>query len=151
MRTRAGCGIFINQPTFNAAANLLYISAPIDECGSQYETAVPSAAHGVLAFSVQANCTLALAWHTTVGPASISTCSQPFSTPTLAGGALYVGTGVDGAVHALDALTGRPLWNATVDGFTFNAPAVVSGPAGKGLVLVSVVNYAGPASLSVFG
>ena len=75
---------------------------------------------GILAFRVTRSCHLALRWQ--AGGPGFST-----SSPTLAGGVVFYGTGATGEVIALDARTGKRLWVHTVGNTIFGAPAVVNG------------------------
>ena len=85
---------------------------------------MPGIAAGVVALTVQPDCTLQVAWSQPLGANS-----QPNSTPTVANGVVYVGEGNGGRVHAYDALTGTPLWDsgANASGSTYAAPLVAAG------------------------
>jgi outer membrane protein assembly factor BamB len=80
--------------------------------------------HGLVAFQVQADCTLSLAWQQTVG-----TNKSVMSPPTVAGGVVYFGDGVGNTEFAFDAQTGTQLWDSgsTIDGRVLVAPTVVKG------------------------
>jgi outer membrane protein assembly factor BamB len=80
--------------------------------------------HGLVAFKVQPDCTLALAWQQTVGPNLTSV-----SPPTVANGVVYYGDGPGNTLRAFDASTGTPLWDSgsTIQGPIFAAPTVVDG------------------------
>ena len=79
--------------------------------------------HGMVAFSVDANCQLNLAWQTTVGPNKTSV-----SPPTVAGGVVYYGDGYDSQLLAFNATTGAQLWSSgsTIQGGIYGAPTVVN-------------------------
>ena len=62
------------------------------------------------------------------GARPLGGATQPDSTPTVAGGVVYVGEGNGGAVHAYDATTGQPLWqNSGPQVATYAAPIVANG------------------------
>jgi len=77
---------------------------------------------GIVAFHVTGACRLALAWQAK-GPGKLT------SSPTLADGVLYYGTGTGGKLVAHKATTGRRLWTSggVVQGAIYNAPAVIAG------------------------
>lgn len=77
---------------------------------------------GILAFRVNGHCRLALRWHAP-GPGKLT------SSPTIANGVLYYGTGRANRVVALDARTGKRLWRTAtgVTGAVYNAPSVAGG------------------------
>ena len=54
------------------------------------------------------------------------TGSEVRSSPAVAGGVVYVGSG-DGRVYALNATTGAQVWNYTTGSFVFSSPAVAGG------------------------
>jgi hypothetical protein len=69
---------------------------------------------------------LQVAWSVSIAAAN----DQPPSSPTVANGVVFVGSGLNGSVHAYDAMTGTELWNsgsAITSGATFAAPMVASG------------------------
>jgi outer membrane protein assembly factor BamB len=79
---------------------------------------------GVVGLSIQADCTLRVAWSVTLGGNTF-----PNSTPTVANGVVFVGEGNGGAVHAYDAQTGAELWQSpSASGTaTYAAPIVADG------------------------
>jgi outer membrane protein assembly factor BamB len=108
---------FNGIPAWSDSTHLLYISNSSDSNSAGTK-------HGMVAFSVNANCKLHLAWQTTVGPNFASV-----SPPTVAGGVVYYGDGPDGELLAFDALTGTQLWSSgsIIGGAIYGAPAVVNG------------------------
>lgn len=83
---------------------------------------------GVVALNVSPApvCNLQVAWSVALPAAS----DQPPSSPTVANGVVFVGSGLNGSIHAYDATTGVELWNsgsAIPGGATFAAPMVASG------------------------
>jgi outer membrane protein assembly factor BamB len=106
---------FIGMPAYSPETNMVYVANSSDSNAYQ---------HGLLAFSVQSDCTLALAWNQVVG-----SNNSIVSPPTVAGGVVYYGDGPNNAEFAFDATTGAPLWNSgtSIGGRTVVAPAVVNG------------------------
>jgi outer membrane protein assembly factor BamB len=87
---------------------------------------VTGIAGGIVAFSVlQAPaCTLQVAWS-----AALPNLGYAMSSPTVAGGVVFVGEGASGRMHAFNATTGAELWNsgAIITGGTYAAPSVAGG------------------------
>jgi putative pyrroloquinoline-quinone binding quinoprotein/putative pyrroloquinoline-quinone-binding quinoprotein len=75
---------------------------------------------GIVAFRVTSRCRLAKAWNAR-GPRNLK------SSPTVANGVVYYGTGANNTVVALDARTGKHLKTIKVKGAVFNAPSVING------------------------
>jgi len=84
---------------------------------------------GVVGLSVNCNNApnyLQVAWSVPLSAAN----DQPPSSPTVANGVVFVGSGINGSVHAYDALTGTELWNSgttIASGATFAPPMVAAG------------------------
>lgn len=111
-----GKGGVAGTPTYSSATNMLYV---VDT-----GPGVTGIAGGLVALSVQSNCTLQVAWSQAVGT-SIS--NSPNSTATLANGVLYVGVN-DGSVSAFNPSTGNRLWNSGSNGVAvYAAPIVANG------------------------
>ncbi len=102
-------------PAFWPQGNMLFIA---DRGG------VTGIAGGVVGLTVTNACTLQLAWSVPLGGPG-----QPNSTPTIANGVVFVGTGVDGEVHAYNATTGAELFKTgTQNGVaTYGAPLIARG------------------------
>jgi putative pyrroloquinoline-quinone binding quinoprotein len=68
---------------------------------------------------------LQVAWSVPVAAAN----DQPPSPPTVANGVVFVGSGLNGSVHAYDGTNGTELWNSgsAISGATFGAPMVANG------------------------
>ena len=115
-----GEGGLTGVPAYWPAGNMLFVTA-----GGPGINGINA---GVAAMSVSAApaCTLQVAWSVTLAAAP----DQPPSSPTVANGVVFVGSGVDGSVHAFDATSGTELWNsgnAITGGATFAAPMVAAG------------------------
>lgn len=110
-------GQFNGIPAWSDMTHLLYIGNSSDSNSDQYK-------HGMVAFSVDANCQLSLAWQTIAGGNF-----EVVSPPTVAGGVVYYGTGADSHLLAFDAVTGTQLWSSglTIQGPIYGAPMVVNG------------------------
>jgi hypothetical protein len=82
--------------------------------------------YGLLAFSVQPDCTLSLAWQSSVG---ISDQNDNSEQVVVANGVAYFTSGVGNAVYALNASTGAQLWSSgtAIGSFAFAAPTVDGG------------------------
>lgn len=108
---------FVGLPAYSPAQNMLYVSNSSDSSSGPFK-------HGLLAFSVQPNCTLSLAWQQTVGPNAV-----PSSPPTVANGVVYYGDAWGNQTFAFNAQTGQPLWNSgnRLGGAANAAPSVVNG------------------------
>jgi outer membrane protein assembly factor BamB len=92
-------------------ARMLYVSNPRHH--GRY-------AAGLVAFRVNKHCRLSKVWNAK-GPGGLS------SSPTVANGVVYYGTGAGNHLVALNARTGRHLKRFSVHGAMFNAPSVVGG------------------------
>jgi outer membrane protein assembly factor BamB len=108
---------FNGIPAWSDATQLLYI-------GNSSDSNSDTTKHGMVAFSVDANCQLQLAWQTTVGPNFASV-----SPPIVAGGVVYYGDGSGNQLLAFDATTGAQVWSSgsTIKGGIYGAPTVVNG------------------------
>jgi outer membrane protein assembly factor BamB len=110
-----GSGGIGGSPAYWAAGRMLFVS--------DVGPGVAGVAGGVVGLKIGTDCKLSVAWSQTLGGAT-----QPDSTPTVAGGVVYVGEGNGGAVHAYDATTGQALWqNSGPQVATYAAPIVANG------------------------
>ncbi len=110
-------GQFNGIPAWSDATHLLYIGNSSDSNSDVFK-------HGMVAFSVDANCQLSLAWQTIAGYNF-----EVVSPPTVAGGLVYYGTGAGSQLLAFDAVIGTQLWSSgtTIHGPIFGAPMIVNG------------------------
>src|SRR2546430_1386077 len=108
---------FNGIPAWSDTTHLLYIGNSSDSSSDQFK-------HGMVAFAVDVNCQLSLAWQARVGPNFASV-----SPPTVAGGVVYYGDGPGRRLLAFDALTGTQLWwsGSTIQGAIYGAPIVING------------------------
>jgi outer membrane protein assembly factor BamB len=122
-----GSGGLTGVPAFWPGGNMLFVTDGRDPAlGS-----VSGIQAGVIGLSVGAApaCDLQVAWSIDWWSAGLTGAEQPPSPPTVAGGVVFVGSGVNGSVHAYDAATGSELWNSgtAISGATFVAPIVADG------------------------
>ncbi|HYU59048.1 MAG TPA: PQQ-binding-like beta-propeller repeat protein [Actinomycetota bacterium] len=108
--------LFIGVPAYDPVTNMVYVVSASDSSGV-YK-------HGLIAFRVQPNCALSLAWQQSRGPNRNNTAS-----PTAANGVVYYGDGTGDQLFAFDAATGQELWNsgAIIDDEIHGTPIVVNG------------------------
>jgi outer membrane protein assembly factor BamB len=92
-------------------ARLMYVSVPRPH--GRYKA-------GIVAFRVNRHCRLSRKWNAR-GPGAL------MSSPTVANGVVYYGTGAANHLIALNARTGQHLRRFNVKGAMFNAPSVVGG------------------------
>ncbi len=114
-------GNFIGMPAYDPVLNQIYLGSPTDSGGGPYH-------HGLIAMSVQANCSLGLAWQTQVG-LNASSYDNPVIPPTVANGVVYYADGDLNEVFAFNAQTGQVLWRfspVTSHGI-YASPTVVNG------------------------
>ena len=110
-------GELIGVPAWDPVTGMLYVSSPTDLTGGPYQ-------HGLLAFTVGADCLLHLAWQQTQGLSA-----AVVSSPTIANGVVYYGDGPGNEVLALAAATGDVLWRSAdaITGGVWAPPIVVNG------------------------
>lgn len=108
---------FNGIPAWSDKSHLLYIGNSSDSDSGETR-------HGLVAYSVDENCQLTLAWQTTIGPNNISV-----SPPTVAGNVVYYGDGPGNQLLAFDARNGTLLWSSgtIIKGAVYAAPTVVNG------------------------
>jgi hypothetical protein len=110
-------GGFIGVPAYSPQTEMVYVPNQKQPSGSFYT-------YGMLAFRMDANCKLELAWQTTAG-----TNGGIPSTPTVANGLVYYSDGFHKTIHAFDANSGVELWasGSEVAGAIMATPVVVNG------------------------
>jgi outer membrane protein assembly factor BamB len=108
---------FNGIPAWSNKSHFLYI-------GNSSDSDTESSKHGMLAYSVDANCQLTLAWQTTIGPNFASV-----SPPSVAGRVVYYGDGPGNQLLAFDAQDGTLLWTSgsTIQDAVYGAPTIVNG------------------------
>lgn len=108
---------FNGIPAWSSKTHLLYI-------GNSSDSDTESSKHGMVAYSVDANCQLTLAWQNTIGPNFASV-----SPPTVAGHVVYYGDGPGNQLMAFDADDGTLLWTSgsTIQDAIYGAPTIVNG------------------------
>jgi outer membrane protein assembly factor BamB len=124
-----GSGGVGGVPAFWPAGNMVFVA----DAGA----GVNGVAAGAIGLRVNADCTLSVAWSAALGGGG-----APNSTPTVANGVVFVGTGSTGAVQAYNAQTGAALWSSGALGSTFAAPSV-----GDGKLFVGSWDGSGTSSL----
>ncbi len=83
---------------------------------------VNGVAGGLVGLTIQADCTLKVAWSQQLGGSD-----SPNSTPTVADGVVFIGLGT-GKLQAFDAATGTPLWDSgSIGTAVYAAPIVAAG------------------------
>ncbi|MGH9291730.1 MAG: PQQ-binding-like beta-propeller repeat protein [Acidimicrobiales bacterium] len=122
---------FIGDVAYSSKSHLLYVSDPSGSPGeSATGTSGGSYEHGLIAFRTLPSCRLDAtpAWQgPNLGPPSH--LPNPMTDPTVANGVVYFGSGQGKTVYALDAATGRLLWDdhlSAANGI-YAAPIVVNG------------------------
>jgi outer membrane protein assembly factor BamB len=110
------CGL-IGVPAYDPTTQMVYVSNASDLTGGPY-------LHGLVAFSVGADCLLHLAWQQTQGPNQ-----QVVSSPTVANGVVYYGDGYGNELFALSGDSGAVLWSSgsTIAAQIYAPPIVVNG------------------------
>jgi outer membrane protein assembly factor BamB len=113
-----GSGSLIGDLAQDPTAGFIYVANPDNSPSGTY-------GHGLLAFEVNASCQLELGWQAAIGDGN----SGPLSSPTTIPGVVFVATGIDNTVYALNSGTGAVLWNSgtTLQGAAYVAPAVIGG------------------------
>jgi outer membrane protein assembly factor BamB len=116
-----GAGGITGVPAYWPSGNMLFVT--------DGGPGINGISAGVVGLTVNCNNPpnyLQVAWSVPLAAAN----NQPPSSATVANGVVFVGSGLNGSVHAYDAMTGTELWNsgsAISSGATFVAPVVASG------------------------
>jgi outer membrane protein assembly factor BamB len=115
-------GDFIGIPAYDPISNAIFLGNTNDSPDGVY-------GHGLLAFQINAQCQLALAWQIPAGLHDING-DNPVIAPTVANGVVWWADGIAGQLFAVAATTGQQLWNSGSiinPGGIFAAPTVVNG------------------------
>jgi len=115
-----GAGGLTGIPAYWPTGNMLYVTD-----GGPGINGINA---GVVGLSVNCNTApnyLQVVWSVQLAAAN----NQPPSPPTVANGVVFVGSGLNGSVHAYDGTNGTELWNSggIISGATFGAPMVANG------------------------
>ena len=115
-----GAGGLTGVPAYWPDGNMLYVT--------DGGPGINGISAGVVGLTLNCNSPpnyLQVAWSVPLAAAN----EQPPSPPTVTDGVVFVGSGLNGSVHAYDATNGTELWNSgsTISGATFAAPIVASG------------------------
>ncbi|WP_159907952.1 outer membrane protein assembly factor BamB family protein [Caballeronia humi] len=118
-------GNFIGMPAFDPVLNRLYLGNPVDSSSGIVR-------HGLVALSIQSDCSVAIVWNLSVGVNSAG--QNPSISPIVANGVVYYADGIASEVFAVDARSGAQLWSTNnlpvadrVTGGIFTSPTVVNG------------------------
>jgi len=131
MKPDSDAGDFVASPVFDSGRNVLYVANP----GTNQDLGIQ---RGIVALSVQSDCTLIMAWNSVL---ATSSSNARWASPVIGGDLVYVTTGSSGQIFALHADTGDVLWSSAEDmGFIYAPPTVVDG---KVFVIDSGPNFAG--------
>jgi outer membrane protein assembly factor BamB len=116
-RVEIGNGQLIGVPAYDPTTRMVYVSNSTDLAGGEYR-------HGLVAFSVGADCQLHLAWQQPQGVNGLVG-----SSPTVANGVVYYGDGPGNELFALSGDSGAVLWQSgsTIEGAIYAPPIVVNG------------------------
>ncbi len=129
-------GNFIGLPAYDPVSEQLYLGTPRDDTSGQYP-------HGLLAFGVSNDCTLALRWQQTLGLDASKVGEDPAIPPTVANGVVYYSTGIASSIFAFSS-AGNYLWDSgqQITGGVVASPVVING-------MLLVADYGG--NLTAFG
>ena len=136
----------VESVVWNPEVGLLYLSNSAD-------LPITVMQHGLIAFKVNSSCMLEKSWNVVIGTnTGTSICYTPYTTPLVAGGLVFVGTGLSNTMYAVNAETGKIVWSAPMSGALFAAPLVINGMLLQGTFsygVSSLYAYTLPASLIV--
>jgi hypothetical protein len=126
-------GGFQGDAAYDPSLNQVYVTSNADD-------GIGVFFHGIIALSVQSDCTLALTWQQQIGTNDGSVTIPPIA----ANGVVYAPTGDGSAVFAFDGGSGQYLWDTGgfAQGGVLAAPMVVNGQ-------LFVADFSG--NLSAFG
>jgi hypothetical protein len=123
-----GAGGITGVPAYWPSGNMLYVTdggpGITDSSGKHINAGVVG-----LTIAPAPSCNLQVTWSVD-GTNVLTADNQPPSSPTVANGVVFVGSGLNGSIHAYDGISGSELWNsgtAIMAGATFAAPMVAKG------------------------
>jgi outer membrane protein assembly factor BamB len=123
-----GAGGITGVPAYWPSGNMLYVTdggpGITDSSGKHINAGVVG-----LTIAPAPSCNLQVAWSVN-GTNVLTADDQPPSSPTVANGVVFVGSGLNGSIHAYDGMSGSELWNsgtAITGGATFATPMVAKG------------------------
>jgi outer membrane protein assembly factor BamB len=112
---------YLGSVVYDPVFNQIYTSNNVDDGAGIFY-------HGLIAFSVQQDCTLALAWQQTVG---VNDCcdENPTVPPVAANGVVYHVSAEAAVAYAFDAASGAYLWDSgsLIGSRIYASPTVVNG------------------------
>jgi outer membrane protein assembly factor BamB len=109
----------IGLVAYSPVTKMIYMNNPAPSPDATYSS-------GMLAFAVQPDCTLSLAWQQPYGDGVFH---NTMGTPTIANGVVYAGDGavIPSRLRAMDASTGQVLWQTGFGSPNYSTPVVVNG------------------------
>lgn len=113
-------GSLIGSPAYDPGRARLFVPNPADDGSGRFS-------HGLLAFDLRPDCTLALAWQ---APAGLNAAEEnPVVPPTVANGVVYYASGGGSTLNAFAADSGALLWSSgkSIGGGLLTAPTVEGG------------------------
>jgi hypothetical protein len=115
-----GAGGITGVPAYWPSGNMLFVTD-----GGPGINGIKAGVVGLMVNCNSAPNYLSVAWSVAFGSAN----NQPPSPPTVANGVVFVGSGLNGSVHAYNATNGTELWNSgsIISSPTFAAPMVANG------------------------
>jgi len=131
MSNGGGHGTLIGMAAYDPAAQMVFVNNPISSKDGIFT-------NGAIAMQVASPaCTLSVAWETTYGDDKFEANTRS-TDPVVAGGVVWLVTGDDDSVLALNETTGEPLWSS---GSSITTPTVTPVMVADGQMFVQDHNY----------